>query len=180
MTTSPKKLFYRIAVLIALVSILPFIVFIARREAPPEKIEVEVHKKQVIKDFVLESKGKKVWKLTAPEATFEGEKCIKLKNPVLRIYNKEIVILKSPAAVYNQKSGKLEVSKVTIVSKGFYAESEKGVYSTSKEVFRTEGSCYIKIKETNQIWGKKCVLDLKKRKFIINSNVRSQLRGVER
>ncbi len=180
MPKSPKNILYKLALFIAVISILPFVIFIARREAPPEKIEVEIHKKQVIREFVLESKGKRAWKLISPEATFEGEKRIMLKSSTLHIYGQETVVLKSPNAIYDQKSGELKVGKVTIKSKSFYAKSDPGIYLTSTGIFTTEGSCYINIRNNGQIWGKQCILDLRKRKFIIKSNVHSRFRGVRR
>ncbi|TCK06649.1 LPS export ABC transporter periplasmic protein LptC [Phorcysia thermohydrogeniphila] len=172
-----KEAIYKIAAFLAIVSILPFVIFMARRESPPEKFHVETHKKQLIKNFTLESKGeKRSWVLRAPEAVFEGNKEIILKFPELELLEKERVLIHAESAIYNQETEELFLENVSIESENLSGKTRTGTYSTSKGVFVTHDTCEVTLKNRFTVEGKECILDLKNKRVIIQSKVKSILR----
>ena len=173
-----KEKILKVAIALAVISILPFVILITRREAPPEKIDVETHKEQVVKDFVLQSEGRKQWILKSPEALFEGEEKIRLKNPELTIYNGERILLIAKRAVYNQKEKTVNLEEVTITGKEFKGRAPYGVYYTEKENFITDSTCEITFDTTKRISGKSCQIDLRNKRVIIQSDVKSTFREV--
>ena len=172
-----KETIYKVAAFLAIISVLPFVIFMARRELPPEKFHVETHKKQLIKDFVLESKGeKRSWILRAPEAVFEGNREILLHFPELELLEGEKVLIRAELATYNQDTGELSLEGVSIESKSLSGRTEKGVYSTRKGIFTTNATCKITLKKKFTVEGKGCILDFKSKRVIIQSKVKSILR----
>ncbi len=177
-----KKKLYKIAVFIALAAFIPLVVFIANRESPPEKIKVESHKRQIIKQFKLESKEKVNWELTAPEAEFKGEDVIFLKNPHLLIHPKSQppITIKSPSALYFRKEKKVELKHVLLKTDNLTAESPCGIYFVDSALFKTNCGCKILLKSKNSIAGKICVLNFKKKEITISGNVKSVFREVKK
>lgn len=177
-----RKNLYRIAIVIAVVAFIPLIVFIAGRESPPEKIKVETHRKQVIKQFRLESKEKIEWELTAPEAEFKGDNVISLKNPRLLILLKHQppITIKSPSALYFRKEKRIELKHVLLQTDNLTAESPCGVYYVDSALFKTDCGCKILLKGANSITGKICTLNLREKKITISNNVKSVFREVKR
>ena len=172
-----KKAIYKLAAFLAIVSVLPFIIFMARKESPPEKLHVETHKKQLIKDFVLESKGdKKSWILRAPKAVFRGNREIYLEHPELELLNEEKVTIRSELATYNQETGELFLENVSIEGENLSGKAGRGVYNTGKGIFVTNEGCEVTLKSRFTVKGKDCTLDLKNKKVIIQSKVKSVLR----
>ena len=170
----------KVAIALAVISILPFIILIARKEAPPERIEVETHKEQVIKDFILQSEGSKQWVLRAPEALFEGEKKIRLENPELTVYDREKVLLIAKKAIYNQEKKSVNLKQVVIIGKDFRGKASHGIYYTEKETFITDATCEITFDSSKRISGKGCRIDLRNKRVIIRSNVKSRFGEVAR
>ena len=176
-----RKVVYRLATFLAIVSIFPFIIFMARRESPPEKFHVETHKKQLIRDFVLKSKGeKRNWILRAPEAILEGKREIRLKLPELELLEKEKIFIRAESATYNQETGKLILKNVSIKSKNLTGKARTGTYSTSEGVFVTHNTCKVILKNKFTIEGKECILDLRNKRVIIQSKVKSVFREEEK
>ncbi len=169
-----KEKILRIAIVFAVISILPFVILITRKETPPERIDVETHKEQVIKDFVLQSKGSKQWILKAPEALFEGEKKIRLENPELTVYGKEKVLLIAKSALYDQEKKSVNLNQVVIIGTDFRGEASYGIYHTEKEIFITDSTCKITFNSSKKISGKGCQIDLRNKRVIIQSNVKSR------
>ncbi|ADY73805.1 protein of unknown function DUF1239 [Desulfurobacterium thermolithotrophum DSM 11699] len=168
-----REKFFKVAVFLAIISILPFIVLIMRKETPPEKLNVETHKKQVIKDFVLKSEGVKKWILRAPKALFEGEE-IHLKKPQLVIYDKDKFFLIADEAVYYQNKKLVHLKQVTLIGKNLRGKAPYGTYYTDKEIFTTKTTCEFTFDNDKRVTGKGCQLELKDKKVIIQSNVKSK------
>jgi len=169
-----KEKILKVAIVLAVISILPFVILIARKETPPERIDVETHKEQVIKDFVLQSKGSKQWVLKAPEALFEGEKRIRLENPELTVYDKEKVLLIARSALYDQEKKSVNLKQVVIIGKDFRGKASYGIYYTEREIFITDSTCEITFNSSKKISGKGCQIDLRNKRVIIQSNVKSR------
>jgi len=172
-----KETIYKVATLLAVVSILPFIIFVARRELPPEKFHVETHKKQLIKDFVLESRGeKKSWILRAPEAVFEGKETIILKRPKLLLLEEEEVTISAKRATYHQEKGELLLENVRVDGKNIKGKADRGIYRTQEETFLADSRCTVVLKGKFSVEGKSCLLDFKNKRVIIRSEVKSAFR----
>ncbi len=173
-----KPRIHHIAVFTAALSFLPFVIFIARREAPPEEIHVETHEKQMIKNFTLNSpeKGNK-WLLKSPEAVFERENVLLLKSPKLVLLDRGNATIEAETAIFKQEEGKLFLKNVRVKGKNFFAMAENGVYNTKSEVFKTKRWCRLLLRNKHRIRGKRCTLDLKNRRVIIHSKVRSVVLG---
>ena len=163
-----KPRIHHIAVFTAVLSFLPLVVFIARKEAPPEKIQVETHEKQVVKEFTLNSpeKGNR-WILKSPEALLEKEGEVLLRSPKVTLLDRDNTLIEAKTALFRQGEGTLLLKEVRVTGKNFRATAEDGVYDTGAGIFRTKRWCSVLLKGKHRIRGKGCVLDLKNRRVII-------------
>lgn len=173
-----KNRLLRIAIVLAVISILPFVVLMAQREAPPEKIDVETHREQIIKNFVLQSEGSKRWILKSPKAIFEGEQQVDLDNPKVTVYANETITLTARRAVYDKQKQTVNLEQVTIIGKDFKGSSSYGVYHTKNETFTTNSTCMLTFDGNKEIGGKGCNLNFENERVIIKSMVKSTFREV--
>ena len=169
---------YRLALILAIISFLPFLVFISRREVPIEKVKVPAHKTQTVENFRLKAAGKNKWELSAPEATFVGKNIIKLKTPVLTVYLQNRIVIKSLNAVFYRDKGVVYLDNVTLLGKNFRADSKKGVYNLEKQLFETDKGCRVVYNDINSLEGEVCKIDVKEDRVIILKHVRTVIREV--
>ncbi|MEO2068575.1 MAG: LPS export ABC transporter periplasmic protein LptC [Desulfurobacteriaceae bacterium] len=170
----------KVAILLGIVSILPSIVLITRRETPPEKVSVRTNKEQVIVDFTLRSTGDKRWSLRSSKATFIDDKNVFLTCPQLRVLDGQSYTIEAESAIYDERGKKVSLNKVLLYSKNFKGETENGTYYVDKEVFKTTSFCKVVFYPDKVIEGKGCEIDLKNEMVIILSNVKSTFGEVVR
>ena len=164
-----------------MIAIIPFVLFIARRESPPEKIKVESHRQQVIKQFRLESRDKIEWELTSPEAKFKGENTISLKNPLLLVKTaSRTVTIKAPYALFYRKQKRVKLKQVFLETDNLTAQSPCGIYDVNSGTFTTDCGCKISLRKVNTITGKICILNLNERKITVSNGVKSIFREVKK
>jgi lipopolysaccharide export system protein LptC len=175
-----RRLFYRIAFLLALFSLVPLIVFLARRESPPEKLSVKVRQKQTVENFSLKSTGKSpVWTLNSPLAVFKDKERIELEKPSLTLYLSPPVEITASKALFDREKRELYLHQVHLVSEEVDAYSPSGVYFLNKALFKTDSGCKI-ISGASRTSGKVCTLYLKSRKFVVEGSVKTTISEVEK
>jgi hypothetical protein len=162
----------RLALFLIAVSTLPFILFFARKESPPERIEVKSHRKQTIEDFSLKAEGGKKWELSAPRAIFETKSRVKLLNPVLKIEEPPLKIF-AREALYEKEGEKLFLKEVRIEGEEMELSAPDGVYLLREELFKGERGCTFKGKATGTTVGSRCILLIGEKKIIISDGVRT-------
>ncbi|WP_456456116.1 LPS export ABC transporter periplasmic protein LptC [Thermovibrio sp.] len=169
-----RSFFYRLALALLLVSILPFIFFLVRRETPPENLKVKTHKEQTIENFTLNSTGKNRWILKSPKAVFRGNNLVELKKPVFETLNAPKIEITAKEALLNREKGFLFLKSVNLVSNGLKAFSPEGIYFIETGVFKTDKGCELKT-ETSTTKGRKCIFYLKEGEVIIEGKVKSTI-----
>ncbi len=175
-----REKLYRLALTMAVISFLPFLVFVSRKEAPPEKIKVPQHKTQTVEKFKLEATGKNKWELIAPKATFVGKNIIKLNNPVLTIYLKNRVIIESSRAILHRDKGIVYLDNVTLFDENFKADSKGGIYDLRRQLFKTDKGCRAVYNNVNSSKGKICKIDVSEDKIVILKHVKTVIREVSK
>ena len=173
-----RSKFYKLSLVLLIISFLPFLIFLLRRENPPAQIEVPHHKTQTIENFELKASGRNRWKLKSPKATFIGKEIIKLKHPVLTIYVNGNMLIYAESAKLDKKRNKLILKKVYITGKNFNAFSKKGIYSLKKQIFETNSGCKAVYNNVNFSEGNACKIYLKSREIIITNGVKTVIREV--
>ena len=167
---------YKLALLLVLLSFVPFLLFVSKRETPPEKIKVPQHKTQTVENFVLKSAGKNVWELESPSAVLVRKDLIKLTKPVLTVLSKERVVIKASEALFDREKQLVYLKQVSLKGKNFIAFSPEGIYDLKSQTFKTEVGCKAVYNSVNTLEGKKCVLNLKSRVTIISNRVKTVIR----
>ena len=175
-----KEKFYKLALILAVVSFLPFLIFVSRREAPPEKVKVPQHKTQTVENFKLKATGENKWELSAPKATFIGKNVIKLILPVLTVYLQNEIIIKSSSAVLYRDRGIVYLDNVTLVGRNFRASSKKGTYNLKRQLFETDEGCRAVYNNVNSLEGEICKIDVREDKVIILKHVKTVIREVSK
>lgn len=171
-----KSRLYKLALFLLIISFIPFLIFISKRETPPEKINVPQHKTQTVENFILKSSGKRRWQLTSPKANFLDKNTIQLKKPVLTVFLRSQVVIEADEAKLDRKKGKVYLKNVKLIGKNFKAFSPEGVYLLKRESFKTNKSCKVTYNSINTSEGKVCTLDLKYQRAIISGGVKTVVR----
>ncbi|WP_456342723.1 LPS export ABC transporter periplasmic protein LptC [Thermovibrio sp.] len=171
-----RSFFYKAALILALSSLIPFIIFLSRRENPPEKISVKLHQKQTVENFVLTSSGKSRWILKSPLAVFREKELIELDSPVLTVSGSPPIVVRARKALFDRKRGELELEGVEMETGELSAASPQGVYFVERELFKTDKGCLVKSGSATTT-GKECTLKLDKRKVIITQQVKTVITG---
>ena len=174
-----RRKLYRVAVFLALVSLLPLLIFLARRETPPTKVEVKVHQKQTIENFVLRASDRYDWELKSPEAQAVDKNNLLLKEPVLTLYLKEPVVIKAEEAVYNRAKGEISLVKPELLTGNYTASSPEGVYLIKKKLFLSNSPCRFVSRYQGETVGRSCTVNLVSGTVIIRGKVRTTLNGVK-
>ncbi len=167
---------YKLALFLLIISFIPFLIFLSKREAPPAKVNVPQHKTQTVENFVLKSSGKNRWQLRSPKANFINENLIELVNPVLTIFLKNQIVIKADEAKLNRKEGLVYLKNVTLTGPDFVAFSPEGIYILRKQMFKTDKRCKITYNRINTSEGNTCILDLKYQRAIISDSVKTVVR----
>jgi len=171
-----RSLFYKVAFLLAVASLVPLVIFLSRRESPPEKISVKVHDKQTVENFTLTSSGERRWLLRAPVAIFEDRERIRLKEPVLEVEAEPPVLIRAKEALFNKAKGVLYLKGVELTSGNLEAGAPSGVYYVKRELFDTKAGCTFRLKDTNSnTTGNHCQIFVKEREVIITNHVRTEV-----
>ena len=173
-----RSKFYKIAVLLAIISFIPLFIFVSRRENPPDKVNVPRHKTQTVENFRLKASGKEKWELVSPKAQFVDKNIVNLENPVLTVYLKNRVTVKAREARLDRSKGTVYLKDVKLVGTDFEAFSRKGIYYLRREVFKTNSGCKAIYNGVNSSKGRVCTIDLKSRKVIIRGRVKTVVREV--
>ena len=171
---------YKIALFLVIISFLPFLIFISRKENPPEKVKIPHHKTQAIENFKLEATGKNRWELVAPEATFAGKEIINLRNPVLTLYLKDKLMIKATKAILYRDKGIVYLENVRLLGKNFEAVSNRGTYNLKEQIFETRSGCRATYNMVNTSEGKVCKIDLKEDRVTILNRVKTIVREVKK
>ncbi len=171
-----RNFFYRAALLLSLLSLIPLMVFLSRRETPPEKISVKFHQRQTVENFILNSSGSRRWVLKSPLAVFKEKDLIELKFPVLTLFTSPPVIVKAKRALFNRKENRLELEEVELESGQLFASSPRGTYLIEKELFETSSGCLVKTPSFTTS-GKVCTLNLEEGEVIITQQVKTVVTG---
>ncbi len=167
---------YRLALFLLIVSFIPFLIFISKKETPPEKINVPQHKTQTVENFILKSSGKNRWQLKSPQAKFLDKNIIELKKTILVVFLKSRITIKAEEATFNRNLGQIRLKSVELIGPNFRASSPEGIYDLNKEIFKTESKCKIIYNKINISEGNTCTLDLKYRRAIIYGRVKTVIR----
>ena len=167
---------YRLALLFLITSFIPFLIFISRKETPPEKINIPQHKTQTIENFILKSSGKSRWQLTSPKAKFLDKSVIELEKPVLTVFLKSKITIEADKAKLDRKKGLIYLDNVKLVGSNFKALSPQGIYILKRELFKTNKTCGVTYNSINTSKGKICTLDLKYQRAIISGGVKTVVR----
>ena len=171
-----RGLFYKVAFLLALASLVPLIIFLSRRESPPEKISVKLHNKQTVENFTLSSTGKERWVLRAPVAVFEDKNRIKLKKPVLTVYTRPPVVIEAEEALFDRSRSELYLKGVHLTSENIEALAPVGTYFMKRELFKGSKGCTFNLKTSKSTTtGKLCRILVDKREVIISKGVKTQV-----
>ena len=175
-----RGLFYKVAFLLALFSLVPLVIFLARKESPPEKLSVKVRQKQTVENFSLKSTGKPpVWTLSSPIAVFKDKERIELKEPSLIVYLEPPVKITASKALFDRSKGELYLYQVRLTSKELEASSPYGVYLVDKALFKTSSGCRV-LSKGSRTSGKVCSLYLRSKEFVLEGSVRTTISGVAR
>ncbi|ADU97117.1 protein of unknown function DUF1239 [Thermovibrio ammonificans HB-1] len=172
-----RRKLYRLAVLLAFLSLLPLVLFLSRREEPPLKVKVKVHQRQTIENFTLESTGKRVWTLSAPEAQMVDKDKIYLKEPVLTVYLKEPVKIYADSAVYFRDKGIVDLISPRLVTANYTAYTGRGVYNLKTATFKSLTTCTATAPGKGSTVGASCTVKVDKGVVIIKGKVKSVLYG---
>ncbi len=171
---------FRISVVIAIASLLPFFFLIARKQAPPPKVKIRASHEQTVENFTLEQIGEKKWILESPLAKFSGNKIL-LENPKVIIYlKKDKVKIISKRAIYDKKTENSDLESVKVIGRDFVAYADNGTFFGKKRFFRTSSYCTVKFNKGYTIKGKRCKIDFSSEKFIIYSRVKTVIEGVRK
>ena len=171
-----KSKLYKLALFLLIVSFFPFLIFISKKETPPEKINVPQHKTQTVENFILKSSGKNRWQLKSPQAKFLDKNTVELKRPVLVVFLKSKITIKAEEAKFNKNLGLIHLKSVELIGPDFWAFSPEGIYDLNKEIFKTESKCKVIYNRINMSEGNACTLDLKYRRAIIYGRVKTVIR----
>jgi hypothetical protein len=164
----------KIAIFLGIVSVLPSVVLITRKETPPEKISVKTNREQVIEDFTLRSSSNgKRWNLEAPKAILKENGKIYLSSPVLIIFGKQKTSILAKEALYDEREKKVFLKEVYIHGKNLKGRAKSGIYYVDEETFKTDSFCEFVFNSDKLIKGKGCEIDLKTEKVIILDSVKS-------
>ncbi|SMO69156.1 Lipopolysaccharide-assembly, LptC-related [Balnearium lithotrophicum] len=175
-----RNKFFQIAVLLIFLSVLPLVVFLSRREAPPEKVKIPKHRKQTIEEFVLKSSGKNRWILRAPTATFLNKNTIKLIKPKLKVFLTEKVEIEADSAEFLRDKNRVILKNVRLKGKNFNAFSPSGTYFLKSGVFLSKSKCNANFNKVNNITGKGCKIEFKREKITIFSSVKTTIKEVKK
>jgi len=171
-----RGLFYKIAFVLALASFVPLVLFLSRRESPPEKVPVPSHKKQTVENFTLSSTGKERWVLRAPVAIFEDRNRIRLKRPVLTVYTRPPVVIKAEEALFDKGRSELYLKKAHLTSENIEAFSPLGTYYVKRELFTGREGCTFNLKTSKSTTtGGVCRILVDRREVIISKNVKTRV-----
>jgi len=171
-----RNFFYKVALLLLAFSLVPLVIFLSRKENPPEKVAVKVHKKQTVENFTLTSLGKRRWILTAPVAVFEGPQLVRLQNPVLRAEGSPPVEIRAKEALLDRSRGVVRLKEVLFKSADLSSCSPEGTYYLQKELFLTEKGCTFYFGES-ETEGRRCSILPAEGKVIITDSVKTLFRG---
>jgi hypothetical protein len=175
-----KSKFYKLSLILAVVSFVPFLIFISRRENPPPKVKIPQHRKQTVEKFILKSTGKNRWILRAPKATFPEKNVVILEKPVLTIFkNGNFTIVANWAKLFKEKN-KVFLKNATLKGKNFTGFSPEGVYYFNREIFKTNSTCKLIYNGVNSIKGRTCTVDVKRQRVIIFKGARTVIKEVRR
>lgn len=171
-----RSLLYKLAFFLALASLVPLVIFLSRRESPPEKVSVKLHNKQTVENFTLSSAGKEKWVLRAPIAVFEDRDKIKLEKPVLTVSSHPPAVIEAEEALFDRKSSRLYLKGVRLTSRNIKAFSPRGTYLLKRELFKGTDGCSFTLQSSNSTTtGKECEILVKERKVIISQGVKTQV-----
>jgi len=173
------KNLYKISLILIVITLLPLIFFLSRKEVPNQKIKIPKHKRQTVENFVLKSSGKNRWTLTANRAMFTNQNQVNLTKPILKINLKQPLTIKAERASYFRNRNLINLEKVTLMGKNFYASSPKGIYYLDKKVFKTDSYCKITFNKVNEIEGKGCLLNIEKEEITIFNSVKTTIKEVK-
>ena len=171
-----RSFFYKVALILVVLSLVPLVIFLSRREGPPKKISVKVHQRQTVENFVLNSTGEEKWVLKSPLAVFKEKNLIELQSPVLKVFRDPPIVIEAERALFNRAKGELRVVKVKLKSGQLFGTSQEGTYFVDRELFTTNSGCLIKVRSSTTT-GKNCTLKFKEREVIISQNVRTLIDG---
>jgi len=175
-----KGKFYKVSLFLAVISFLPFLVFISRRENPPPKVKVPKHKKQTVEEFTLRSTGKNRWVLRAPKATFPEKDVVILEKPVLTLFRDGNFTIIAEWAKLLKRENKVLLKRAVLEGRNFRGFSPKGIYYFDGEVFKTNSNCTVVYNGVNSMKGKNCTVDVKRQKVIISKGVRTVIKEVRK
>ena len=171
-----RSKFYKLAIFLLVISFFPFLIFISKRETPPEKVNIPQHKTQTVEKFILKSTGKNRWQLVSPKAKFVGKNVIDLDKPVLTLFQKTEITIEAEKARFFRDRGYIYLKQVKLKGANFEAYSPEGVYSLKNQTFKTEKGCKVTYNGINSSEGKVCTLDLKYQRAIISGGIRTTIR----
>ncbi|WP_456437509.1 LPS export ABC transporter periplasmic protein LptC [Desulfurobacterium sp.] len=174
-----EKLF-RIAVFIGIAGLLPLLLIMFRRDAPPPEVHIKKTKQQIIRDFVFsqEKNNQTEWKLKAPEAKFIDNHII-LINPILIVNTKNPVTITAKKAIYYKQENRATFEKVKLKGQDFYAEIPKGRFDGKRQIFHSNSNCHVKFLNGYTIEGKNCTINFKTGKVIISKTVKTVIKPSE-
>jgi hypothetical protein len=171
---------YRAAVFLAIVSLLPLLIFLSRRESPPSKVEVKVHQKQTIENFVLRASDRYDWELKSPEAQAVDKNTLLLKEPVLTLYLKESIVIRAKEALYDRARREIELLSPQLLTGNYTAFSPKGIYWIEEKLFVSNSPCKFVSRWQEETVGRNCTVNFVKGTVIIKGGVKTTLTGVRR
>jgi len=171
-----RSFFYKAALVLALVSLIPLVIFLSRRESPPEKISVRLHQKQTVENFTLNSTGQTRWVLKAPVAVFREKDLIELTSPVLTVFRTPPVTVRAGEALFDRKRGILTLRDVYLETGQLRAFSPGGTYLIDKEIFKSSSGCRV-VAGSSTTEGKNCTLLIPEREVIITQQVKTVISG---
>ncbi|WP_457678597.1 LPS export ABC transporter periplasmic protein LptC [Thermovibrio sp.] len=174
-----RSFLYKLAVVLAVLSLVPLLIFFSRKESPPEKVKVKLHNRQTVENFTLESTGKEKWLLSSPLALFKGKDVIELKSPVLTLISPKRAVVRANEAVYYRGKGLLKLKGVSLNLENLKAFSVSGTYFLKKELFKGKGGCEV-LTENSETTGNLCTLYLKSEEVIISDRIKSVIRSERR
>lgn len=169
---------YKIAIFLTVISFIPFLIFLSKRESPPEKVNIPRHKTQTIENFILKSEGENRWQLKAPQAFFLNENEIKLITPVLTVFTKNKIVIEAKEALYNKSRGIVYLKGITLKGKDFVLTSPEGKYNLKLQKFVTDAGCKAVYNDVNTLQGENCVVNLRSKTTIISNHVKTVIREV--
>ncbi len=169
-----RSFFYRLALILFLISTLPFVIFLINRETPPANLKIKAHKEQTIEKFSLRSTGENPWILKSSKAIFKANDIIELKEAVFETLTPPKIRIMAREALFNKGKGLLLLKFVHLYSNKTEAFSPEGTFFTEKGIFKTDKGCKLK-SETSITTGQRCILFVKDGKVIIEGRVKSTI-----